>query len=162
MVLGVSTGIEPIFAPVYERSYRENNVWKKQLVIDPLFRQLYDQGDKRIKLCVGAYDVTPEGHIRIQASIQKYIDQSLSKTCNLPEGTTYEDIKDIILDYASDVKGFTIYRAGSRGLEPLKAISIHNLDGKELDLIMGNAVAYGSTEESGPAMCDITKGVCNE
>lgn len=159
MVLGVSTGIEPIFSPVYERSYRDNSVWKKQLVVDPLFKSLYEAGDERLELCVGAYDVTPEEHIRIQASIQKHVDQSLSKTCNLPETATYEDIKDIILDYAQDVKGFTIYRAGSRGKEPLKAISIDGMNKSDLEELMVRAVGYG-TEESAPSMCSINGGEC--
>lgn len=159
MVLGVSTGIEPIFAPVYERKYRSNNVWKEQLVVDPLFRQLYESSDERMKLCVGAFDVTPEEHIRIQASIQKYIDQSLSKTCNLAKNTKYSDVKDIILDYASDVKGFTIYRAESRGIEPLRAISIDKMAKPKLEKLMDEAVGYG-TEESSPSICDITGGGC--
>ncbi len=159
MVLGVSTGIEPMYSPVYERSYLDNNVWKKQLVVDPLFRRLYETKDPRIKHCLGAFDVTPEEHIRIQASIQKYVDQSLSKTCNLPEKTKYEDIKDIILDYASDVKGFTIYRSGSRGVEPLKAISINKMKKVELEKLMKEAVGYG-TEESSPAMCKLDGGGC--
>jgi len=159
MILGVSTGIEPMFSPVYERSYRDNNVWKKQLVVDPLFRQLYEKKDPRIVHCLGAFDITPEEHIRIQASIQKYVDQSLSKTCNLPEKAKYEDVKDIILDYASDVKGFTIYRSGSRGLEPLKAISINKMKKPALEKLMQEAVGYG-TEESSPSMCDINGKGC--
>lgn len=159
MVLGVSTGIETIFSPVYKRSYRDNNVWKEQLVVDPLFRQLYETEDERLELCVGAYDVTPEEHIRMQASIQRYVDQSLSKTCNIPEDTTYEDIKDIILDYVNDVKGFTIYRSGSRGTEPLKAISIKDMSKKDLKTLMDEAVGYG-TEESSPSICSINGGDC--
>lgn len=159
MVLGVSTGIEPIFAPIYERSYLENNVWKKQLVVDPLFKKLYESNDKRMDLCVGAYDITPEEHIKIQASIQKYIDQALSKTCNLPEDTTYEDVKDIILDYAHDVKGFTIYRSGSRGTEPLKAILISKLKKNEIDKLMSESVNYG-VEESSSSICNIKGGSC--
>jgi ribonucleoside-diphosphate reductase alpha chain len=159
MVLGVSTGIEPLFSPIYERKYRDNNVWKEQLVVDPLFRKLYETGDDRMQYCIGAYDVTPEEHIRIQASIQKYVDQSLSKTCNLPKNTKYSDIKDIILDYAHDVKGFTIYREASRGVEPLKAISVDNMSSAKIEVLMQQAVGYG-TEESSPSACSINGGEC--
>jgi ribonucleoside-diphosphate reductase alpha chain len=159
MMLGVSTGMESIFSPIYERKYLDNNVWKSQLVVDPLFRQLYDADDERMHLCVGAYDVTPEEHIRIQASIQKCVDQSLSKTCNLPEDTKYEDVKDAILDYAAEVKGFTIYRAGSRGTEPLKAIPIGKMSKVELQKLMQEAVNYG-TEESSPSTCKLNGGEC--
>jgi ribonucleoside-diphosphate reductase alpha chain len=159
MVLGVSTGIEPVFSPVYERSYRDGTTWKKQLVVDPLFRRLYEAKDPRVEYCVGAYDVTPEEHIRIQASIQKYVDQSLSKTCNLPKNTKPEDIGDIILDYASDVKGFTIYRAGSRGQEPLEAVSIDKMKPAGLKELVLKAVTYG-VEESTPAICNLGDGGC--
>lgn len=156
MVLGVSTGIEPIFSPVYERSYYDHDTWKTQLVVDPLFKRLYDEQDPRMKLCVGAYDVTPEEHIRMQASIQRYVDQALSKTCNMPEGTKYEDVKDVILDYASDVKGFTIYRAGSKGSEPLKAISIASMDKDEIKALMNKSAGYGSS----PSACSISGKGC--
>lgn len=159
MILGVSTGIEPIFSPIYERSYKDNSVWKTQLVIDPLFRKLFELKDSRLTKCVGAYDITPEEHIKIQASIQKYVDQSLSKTCNLPKSCKYEDVKDIILDYAPYVKGFTIYREESRGIEPLKAISTVSMSKEELETIFNSAVGYG-TEESSPTMCSISGGKC--
>lgn len=159
MVLGVSTGIEPIFSPIYERAYKQGDVWKTQVVTDPLFKKYYLAKDPRKLLCLGAFDVTPEEHIKMQASIQKYVDQSLSKTCNLPEDTKYEDVKDVVLDYAGSVKGFTIYRSGSRGKEPLKAISIKGLSDQEIDSIMKSSMEYG-VEESSPSMCDITKGTC--
>lgn len=145
MVLGVSTGIEPMFSPIYERKYREGNVWKKQLVVDPLFKDYFLRG-KNLDTFVGAYDVTPEEHIRVQASIQKFVDNALSKTLNLPEDATYEDLKDIILDYAPYVKGFTIYRAGSKGDEPLVAVSIVDKSKDEIKAIMADAVGYGQEE----------------
>lgn len=159
MVAGVSTGIEPIFSPIYERKYRDGNIKKTQLVTDPLFKYLFSNMDKRYRLCVGAYDVTPEEHIRIQASIQKYVDSAISKTCNLPKNTKYEDLKEIIFNYAPYVKGFTIYRAGSKGEEPLKDISIQDKSDKEIESIISSSVGYG-TEEVAPSMCNLTKGTC--
>ena len=37
MLMGVSSGIEPIFSAMYQRRYRQGNVWKETLVVDPLF-----------------------------------------------------------------------------------------------------------------------------
>ena len=125
MVAGVSTGIEPIFAPVYKRRYRHANVWREQVVVDALFESHVLAG-KDLTPFVGAYDVTLEEHIKVQATIQKYVDSALSKTCNLPAEATYEDVKDMILEYAPYVKGFTIYRAGSKGNEPLEAIPVRD------------------------------------
>ena len=162
MVLGVSTGVEPIFAPIYKRRYREGNIWKEQLVGDPLFKE-YFFDDKDINHFVGAYDVTPVEHIRVQASLQKYIDSAISKTCNLPKEATYDELKDVIFDYAPYVKGFTIYRAGSKGEEPLEAISIQGLTSEEIHAMLDDSVSYGSEQEPDEeqiTMCDLTGKGC--
>ena len=123
MLHGVSSGIEPIFAAMYNRRWRHANVWKESVVIDPLFQEYYDKG-KKLDVFVGAYDVTPEEHIKVQATIQKYIDSCISKTINLPGDAKAESFKDTALQYAGYMKGFTIYRAGSKGMEPLAAIPL--------------------------------------
>jgi ribonucleoside-diphosphate reductase alpha chain len=123
MLHGVSSGIEPIFAAMYNRRWRHANVWKESVVIDPLFQEYYDKG-KKLDVFVGAYDVTPEEHIKVQATIQKYIDSCISKTINLPGNAKAESFKDTALQYAGYMKGFTIYRAGSKGMEPLAAIPL--------------------------------------
>ncbi len=73
---------------------------------------------------VGAYDVSPDGHIKVQATIQKYIDSCISKTINLPAESTPESFSQAALDYAPYLKGLTVYRAGSKGNEPLVAIPL--------------------------------------
>lgn len=125
MVHETSTGIEPIFAPMYRRRYREGNVWAETTVLDPLFKQYLVEG-KNAEHIVGAYDVTPEQHMAVQAVIQKYIDNSISKTINLPKNANeYSDsIAKIALNYAPYLKGITVYRASSRGEEPLQAIPL--------------------------------------
>lgn len=123
MVLGVSSGVEPIFAPVYKRRFREGNVWREEFVADALFAE-YFAADKDMQHFCGAYDVTVEQHIAVQATIQKYIDSAISKTTNLPHNYDHTKLSDVILDYAPYVKGFTIYRAGSKGNEPLEPIDI--------------------------------------
>ncbi len=125
MVLGVSSGVEPIFAPVYKRRFREGNVWREEFVADALFAEYFIAG-KDMKHFCGAYDVTVEQHIAVQATIQKYIDSAISKTTNLPYDYDCTKLSDVILDYAQYVKGFTIYRAGSKGNEPLEPIDISN------------------------------------
>ena len=129
MVLGVSTGLEPIFAPVYKRRWRTgtNDVWNETHVIDNLFKDLYLRG-KDISHCVGAYDVTPEEHIKVQVVVQSYIDSAVSKTCNLPSDFKPDGLYDDLASYANDMKGFTFYRAGSRGNEPLEAVPVDSID----------------------------------
>lgn len=74
----------------------------------------------------GAYDVPVKDHLAVQATIQKYIDSAISKTTNLPKDYPVEELSDVILEQASYVKGFTIYREGSKGDEPLEPIDISN------------------------------------
>ena len=123
MLHGVSSGIEPIFSAMYNRRYRQANVWKEQLVLDPLFQSYYDEG-KSLEPFVGAYDIAPEDHIKVQATVQKYMDSCISKTINLPSTSTPEEFSQAALDYAPYLKGLTVYRAGSKGNEPLQAIAL--------------------------------------
>tara|TARA_Y100000296_G_scaffold21576_1_gene25590 strand:+ start:361 stop:2268 length:1908 start_codon:yes stop_codon:yes gene_type:complete len=123
MLMGVSTGIEPIFSAMYKRRYREGNVLKETVVVDPMFKQWYEDG-KPLDSFVGAYDVSPEDHIRVQATIQKCIDSSLSKSINLPKDYQDEKLADMIFDYIPYLKGLTLYKAGSRENEPLEAIPL--------------------------------------
>ena len=123
MVHGVSSGIEPIFAAMYRRRFRVANTWAEEIVLDPLFKEYLEAG-KDTSLFVGAYDVTPEEHLKVQATIQRYIDNAISKTINLPETADWKDISNIALQYAPYLKGLTVYRAGSKGMEPLQAIPL--------------------------------------
>ena len=123
MLHGVSSGIEPIFSAMYNRRWRSNNIWKEQLVVDPLFQKYYDEG-KSLDPFVGSYDIAPEDHIKVQATVQRFIDSCISKTINLPATATPEEFSQAALDYAPYLKGLTVYRAGSKGNEPLQAIAL--------------------------------------
>jgi len=123
MVHGVSSGIEPIFAAIYTRRYRVATAWAEEVVLDPLFKEYLEQ-NKDTTLFAGAYDVTPEEHIKVQATIQRYIDNAISKTINLPETADWKQVSRVALQYAPYLKGLTVYRAGSKGMEPLQAIPL--------------------------------------
>lgn len=153
MVLGVSSGVEPIFSPVYIRRFREGNIWREEIVADRLFEEWY-LAEKDYSVFVGAYDIHVEEHLAVQATIQKYIDSAISKTTNLPNDFDVEKLSDIILEYASYVKGFTIYRAGSKGTEPLEIIDIK--DKKHLQTIMANiAINSISQEKCQNGVCEL-------
>lgn len=153
MVLGVSSGVEPIFAPVYKRRYREGNIIKEDYVADSLFAEYYASGKDMNHFC-GAYDVSVEEHLAVQATIQKYIDSAISKTTNLPNDYPVEKLSDVILEQASYVKGFTIYRAGSKGQEPLEPIDISDVS--KLETAMEKAgVSVKSIEACRGGICEI-------
>ena len=156
MLHGVSSGIEPIFAAMYNRRYRHNNIWKQQLVVDPLFQQYYDE-KKSLKPFVGAYDVSPDNHIKVQATIQKFIDSCISKTINLPAEATPESFSQAALDYAPYLKGLTVYRAGSKGNEPLEAIPLSEENIERYMNGRGEEAQLGV--ESGEA-CSLAGGDC--
>lgn len=60
-------------------------------------------------------DVTPTEHVRMQAAIQAFIDNSMSKTCNLPPGATPDDVaRCFLLAHQLGCKGITVYVTGSR------------------------------------------------
>lgn len=139
ILAGCSSGIEPNFSYVYER---RNTVGESFKVIHPLFKEaLYDLNlGKEVEewvisemfskgsiqhidllpepfrcLFVTALDIGGYIHIDIQSAFQRHIDASISKTINVPEDTTKEEIRDLI-EYAwiSGCKGLTIYRNNSR------------------------------------------------
>ncbi len=120
MVAGTSSGIEPIFAPMYKRKYRVEGTLAEEIIVDPMFGLAVEEG--KWDHILGAYDVTPEEHMAVQAAVQDYVDQAISKTINVPEDYTSNELMDLILNYSDRLKGLTIYREGSRENEPLKTI----------------------------------------
>src|SRR6185295_10323334 len=69
---------------------------------------------------VTAMDLAPEEHVKVQAAIQRWVDSSISKTCNLPASYTVEQTREIYeLLYRSGCKGGTVYRDGSRDVQVL-------------------------------------------
>lgn len=79
-------------------------------------------------------DISPENQLLITASIQKFIDESISKTVNVNEDITVEEIKMIIKkSIALNLKGVTIYRDKSRNYQPTKLNKniIENMENKE-------------------------------
>jgi ribonucleoside-diphosphate reductase alpha chain len=156
MVHGVSSGIEPIFAAMYMRRYRVANTWAEEVVLDPLFKEYLEQG-KELDLFVGAYDVAPEEHMKVQATIQRYIDNAISKTINLPNSADWQEISKVALQYAPYLKGLTVYRAGSKGMEPLQAIA---LTPENIEKYAKPVMATASVEAASAEVCRIGDNSC--
>ncbi len=136
IIAGCSSGIEPLFAlsfvrhvmdndelpevnPYFEQVAKERGFYSRELM-DTIARKGSIKGLEEIpedvrSVFVTSHDVAPEWHIRMQAAFQKYTDNAVSKTVNLPHDSTEEDVRKVY-DLASELgcKGVTIYRDGSK------------------------------------------------
>jgi ribonucleotide reductase alpha subunit len=113
-MVNTSTGIEPFFSWVYFRKSRLG-LHEEQV---PLVKEWYEAHPGETKLpdyFVTAMDLSPEEHVRVQAAIQRWVDSSISKTCNVPNNYTVEQTRKLYeYMYELGCKGGTIYRDGSR------------------------------------------------
>ncbi len=129
--IGVSGGIEPVFALYYtRRSESFNNKFFK--VFHSTVRAYIDKNNLADKFKANsgmaelkkilpksffktAYEISHEKRIQIQSICQNFVDHSISSTINLPEEVEPEKISTIYLDaWKHGLKGITIYRDGSR------------------------------------------------
>jgi ribonucleoside-diphosphate reductase alpha chain len=136
IIAGCSSGIEPLFAlafvrnvmegtsllevnSVFEQVARERGFYSRELM-----EEVAQKGslagvsgvpDDVRRVFVTDWDIDPEWHVRMQAVFQKYTDNSVSKTVNLPVAATPADVRRIYnLAYELKCKGITIYRYGSK------------------------------------------------
>jgi ribonucleoside-diphosphate reductase alpha chain len=113
-LLGVSSGIEPLFAHEYTRRTRINGKDEFIEYIHPGVVQSRALGVPD-DIWNTSYDIDPMDHIHIQGLAQRYIDQSISKTVNLSKDATVEDVLDVYMEaWKFGLKGITIYRDSSR------------------------------------------------
>jgi len=141
MIGHTSSGIEPLFALAFMKTvmdgtklYYSNEIFEKILKVRGLYstelmQKVIDSGtiqdmdeipDDVKKVFVISYDTPAEAHVRMQAAFQKYTDLAVSKTINLPNSATIEDIENAyMLAWKLGCKGITIYRDGSRGEQVL-------------------------------------------
>lgn len=129
--IGISGGVEPIFALYYTRRSESfgNKLFKVfhgtvQAYLD--VKGLSDKAenigsDSDLKNILPEYffrtahNVDPQQRIVIQSICQKYIDHSISSTCNLAEDIEPEVISNMYIEaWKKGLKGITIYREGSR------------------------------------------------
>lgn len=109
-----SSGIEPMFAPAYERRFWSNNKRQVELVFHPLFSKFLNEG-KDVSNFVGSHELTVGQHMQVQKIIQKHIDNAVSKTINMPQDYPVEEMSEMWLEYLPSLKGTTFYRENSRG-----------------------------------------------
>ncbi len=121
-MVGVSTGLEPYFAFSYFRSGRLGKFIEVNAPIVESYLEQYPGYTKETlpDTFVSAMELSPEAHVDVQTTIQKWVDSSISKTVNAPEGYTVEEVEQVYRRlYAGNAKGGTVYVDGSRDAQVL-------------------------------------------
>ena len=114
ILLGVSTGIEPLFALDNTRETADGDT----LIERPLSVQwLSAQGKSMPKV---ADDISSADHIRMVGAVQPFVDNGISKTVNLPHSASVDDIRDAMLfAWVEGCKAVSIFRDGCRDKQVL-------------------------------------------
>ena len=119
-MVNTSTGIEPYYFWEWERTGRMGTNIERVKVYDDWVKD--HPGQKKPSYFVSAMDLAPEGHVKVQAAIQRWVDSSISKTGNTPKEYTVEQTGKLYeLLYDLGCKGGTTYRDGSRDTQVLTA-----------------------------------------
>ena len=117
-MVGTSTGIEPYYFWEWERTGRMGTNIERVKVYEDWVKA--NPGKEKPDYFVSAMDLAPEGHVYVQAAIQRWVDSSISKTGNTPKEYTVEQTGKLYeLLYDTGCKGGTTYRDGSRDTQVL-------------------------------------------
>ena len=152
-----SSGIEPCFSLSYFRNVLEG---EKLLEVEPAFeirarREGFYSEELMKKIACGetiqsmsevpsdvkrvfktAMEIDSSWHIRMQAAFQDFTDNAVSKTINLSNAATVEDVKQAyLLSYKLGCKGITVYRDGSRDIQVLTVEKKKVQQEQKLDLV---------------------------
>lgn len=141
IIAGCSSGVEPLFAVAFMRHVLEGT---RLFELHPIFEELAKRrgfyGGETLervvshgtirdvegipedlrRIFVTAHDIAPEWHVKIQAAFQRHTENAVSKTVNLPEDASLNDVENVFhLAYKLGCKGVTVYRYGSKGVQVL-------------------------------------------
>ena len=111
----VSSGVEPVFSFRHTRNMlMPDGTHREEEVADyayRLFRRLKGEAGPLPDYFVDAQVLTPEDHLVMQATVQKHVDSSISKTINMPAEIAFDRFKDVYRQaYALGCKSCTTYR----------------------------------------------------
>lgn len=162
IIAGCSSGIEPIFAisfirnvlggtrlfetnPLFEIIAKERGFYSAKLleeIAETGSVQKIDGVPEDVKrLFVTALDIEPEWHVGMQAAFQKYTDNAVSKTVNLPNKAKIEDVRKVFkLAWSLKCKGVTVFRYGSK---PEQVLYIGEIKTKERQFVTAESEYAG-------------------
>lgn len=123
-MLGISGGVEPIFANYYTRRTESLHGEEKEYkIFTPIaweYLQSHGYGEDETKLpsyFITSAEIPYRNRIDMQATWQKHIDASISSTVNLPNNATIDDVKDLYMyAWKQGLKGITVFRDGCKRL----------------------------------------------
>ena len=123
-MLGISGGVEPIFANYYTRRTESLHGKEKEYkIFTPIaweYLQEHGYGEDETKLppyFITSAEIPYRDRIDMQATWQKHIDASISSTVNLPNSATIDDVKDLYMyAWKQGLKGITVFRDGCKRL----------------------------------------------
>jgi ribonucleoside-diphosphate reductase alpha chain len=157
MVAGVVGGIEPFYALAFAKNIRggDSLAYKNPLFEEALIKKGYEGEDlekilKKVsqnhgsaqgideipedlrKIFRTAHDIPVEGHVLAQAAFQRSTDNAVSKTINLKEDASVDEVKTAyLMAYEHGLKGITVYRDGSKDVQVLDIGSKKSLENLE-------------------------------
>jgi ribonucleoside-diphosphate reductase alpha chain len=162
IIAGCSSGIEPIFAisfirnvlggtrlfetnPLFEIMAKERGFYSAELlerIAKTGSAQKIEAVPEDVKrIFVTALDIQPEWHVRMQAAFQKYTDNAVSKTVNMPNEARVEDVRKVYeLAWKLKCKGVTVFRYGSK---PEQVLYIGEIKTKETKFVSAESEYAG-------------------
>jgi ribonucleoside-diphosphate reductase alpha chain len=133
LISGVSSGIEPLFSLSVTRAINGHVIHSVHPAVERYLAPKYGGlslvarvrrtgsvqdlpiPDHEKELLRTAPEIDPEFHVRVQSLVQKYVDNAVSKTVNLPESAGIDEISRIfLLARELGCKGITVYRYNSK------------------------------------------------
>ena len=171
IIAGCSSGIEPLFALSFVRQVMEG---EKLSELNQHFKQYFENTEfytpdrlqeiaakgtirdldympKRMKeIFVTSMDIEPNWHLQMQAAFQKHTDNAVSKTVNLPNSATQEEIFNIYWKaHELGCKGVTVFRDGSKSEQVLTKSDQSEEDSTSQDSVVKERpeVMFGFTQK---------------
>jgi ribonucleoside-diphosphate reductase alpha chain len=111
-----SSGIEPIFSTHYKRRVKqEDGTYKTFFTYPKIIGDTFGSHKNLPEYVSTAHTVSYKDRVRMQGAFQRWIDNSISSTVNLPKDATVQDVRDVYEEaFRSGLKGVSVYRDGSR------------------------------------------------
>jgi ribonucleoside-diphosphate reductase alpha chain len=144
ILASTSGGCEPVFALAYKHTVKDESLNREMFFVDPAFEKVArDEGfwneqlakkvaetgsveglpevpERWQKILTTSHQISPEWHVRMQAAWQKHTDNAVSKTVNLPNSASVDDVANVYRQsYDLGCMGVTVYRDGSKDWQVL-------------------------------------------